>query len=120
MRRNPNPPAILYLSLYLTVVLLLGGCGILGSRENKPAGKPHLVTLTWVPSTSPVVGYNVYRAMSADGPVIRLTPQPVPATQYTDLNVEAGKNYVYYLTSVDFRGTESKPSNNISVTVPAP
>ena len=39
-------------------------------------------------------------------------------TEYTDRTVAAGKTYSYYVTSVDFKGVESKPSGKITATVP--
>jgi fibronectin type 3 domain-containing protein len=47
-----------------------------------------------------------------------LTNKIVSGTQYIDRNVEAGRTYTYSVTSVDFKGIESNPSANITVTVP--
>jgi len=79
--------------------------------------EPHSVTITWVASKSPVAGYNVYRDFQYAGPV-KLTPQPIPGTQYTDTTVLRGRIYSYFVTSVDSKGLESVPSERITVTVP--
>jgi fibronectin type 3 domain-containing protein len=77
----------------------------------------HSVTIGWTASTSPVAGYNVYRAAPPGAPV-KLTIRLVSGTQYTDRNVEAGHTYTYSVTSVNFSGLESSPSANSTVTVP--
>jgi hypothetical protein len=79
--------------------------------------EPHSVTITWVASKSPVLGYNVYREFQYEGPV-KLTPQILPGTQYTDTTVKRGRTYTYYITSVNSKGLESVPSERITVTVP--
>jgi len=61
-------------------------------------------------------GYYVYRETQFSGP-IKLTPQIIVGTQYVDKSVEAGHNFPYFVTSVDSRGLESKPSDKI---VPSP
>ncbi len=84
--------------------------------RNEP-DNPHSVTISWTASKSLVAGYNVYREYQLSGPV-RLTLRLVSGTQYTDKTVAAGRTYSYYVTSVDLRGIESKPSEKVSVTVP--
>ena len=49
---------------------------------------------------------------------VKLTTGLVSGTQYTDKTVEAGHTYLYYVTSVDSKGVESKPSAKIKVTIP--
>jgi len=97
-------------------VSLLAGCGRL-RRWFAPAN-PHSVTIGWSAGNSSIAGYNVYRESQFSGP-IRLTTRAVTGTQYTDTSVEAAHAYSYYVTSVDFKGLESKPSEKISVAVPA-
>ena len=75
------------------------------------------MTIAWTASASPVEGYYVYRAAPPHSPV-KLTVRIVQGTQYTDKTAEPGHTYSYYVTSVDFKGTESSPSGNITVTVP--
>ena len=99
---------------------LMSGCGKLRSLFTPPqkdSGNPHSVTIGWNATGSPVQGYNVYRA-SPPGAPVKLTTRIVSSTQYTDKTVETGHTYAYSVTSVDFKGTESVPSANITVTVP--
>jgi fibronectin type 3 domain-containing protein len=99
---------------------LLAGCGkkLIGEAQSPTAPvNPHSVTINWTASKSPVAGYNVYRA-SPPGAPIKLTVRIVSETQYIDRTVEAGRTYSYTVTAVDFNGLESKPSANITVTVP--
>lgn len=96
--------------------LLLAGCG----KFFKGEPKPHSVTITWTASTSPVVGYYIYRAPAPGGAYVKLNSAPVNATQYTDATVEPGHTYAYHVTSVGPNRTESRPSEDISATVPKP
>jgi fibronectin type 3 domain-containing protein len=98
----------------------VAGCGRkLGGETQSPPepANPHSVTITWVASPSQVAGYNVYRSSGSGNPV-RLTNGIVLGTEYTDRTVAAGQTYSYYVTSVDFKGIESKPSGKITATVP--
>ena len=100
------------------MLLPLTGCEKVRSFFSPSAPEdPHFVTISWNPSKSPVAGYNVYREYQYSG-ATRLTPQIISQTQYVDGNVHAGRTYVYYVTAVDLRGVESKPSEKITVTVP--
>jgi fibronectin type 3 domain-containing protein len=65
-----------------------------------------------------VAGYYVYRSNGSGKPV-NLTSHAFYGTQFTDTAVEAGQTYTYYVTSVNYEGIESRPSETISVTVPA-
>ena len=116
-----SSPALRDFCLVSFVALsVLAGCGQkLSGDTQKPAepANPHSVTINWTASPSPVAGYNVYRSSGSASPV-RLTNGIVSGTQYTDRTVEAGKTYSYYVTSVDFKGIESKPSGKITATVP--
>jgi hypothetical protein len=96
--------------------LLLAGCG----KFFKEDPKPHSVTITWTASTSPVIGYYIYRAPVSGGAYVKLNSAPVNATQYTDATVEPGHTYAYHVTSVGPNRLESRPSEDISATVPKP
>jgi fibronectin type 3 domain-containing protein len=98
---------------------LVSGCGPLVRWYNGrvAAQNPHSVTINWKASASAVEGYYVYRASPPVSPV-KLTAKVIEETQYKDTTVEAGHTYSYSVTSVDFRGVESKPSELITVTVP--
>ena len=103
----------------LAAISLLAGCGKLRDWYEARQGSrvPHSVTIAWNASSSPVAGYNVYRE-GQSGSAIKLTVRIVEGTQYTDTTVEGGKIYSFYVTAVDFKGLESKPSARITVTVP--
>ncbi len=81
---------------------------------------PHLVNLTWNPSTSSVFGYYLYRATNQYGPYTRLDATPVAATQYTDITVVPGQTYLYWVTAVDSDTLESPFSDSVTVVVPTP
>jgi fibronectin type 3 domain-containing protein len=100
------------------VLSLLAGSGTMrGLHAQKGSDNPHSVTISWMASTSHVAGYNVYRS-SPPGVPVKLTIKPVSGAQYMDKTVETGQTYSYSVTSVDFKGIKSKPSANITVTVP--
>lgn len=75
------------------------------------------VNLSWSPSTSSVVGYNVYRG-TAVGSYSRINTSVDPGTSYTDNTVSAGVTYYYAATAVNSAGQESGYSSPIQVSVP--
>jgi fibronectin type 3 domain-containing protein len=109
------PALRIILLVSLLALPILTGCGRI-RRWFTPANL-HSVTIGWTAGNSSIAGYNVYRISQFSGP-IRLTTRIVTSTQYIDKDVEAGRTYSYYVTSVDFKGLESLPSQKISVTVP--
>jgi fibronectin type 3 domain-containing protein len=67
-----------------------------------------------------VIGYNVYRAASADAPPdqwIKLTPQPITPVTFRDDRVQIDQTYFYRVTAIDRFNNESKPSPVVSETV---
>ncbi|MBI3885758.1 MAG: glycoside hydrolase family 9 protein [Opitutae bacterium] len=52
------------------------------------------VTLAWTPSPDAVLGYNVYRATSANGPFTRVTGSLLAATTFVDASAPAGATYM--------------------------
>jgi len=80
----------------------------------------HSVELSWSPSTSAVVGYNIYRSGASDGPYAKINSALNAATGYTDNTVQAGVTYYYVTTAVDASGVESVYSNQAQVVVPTP
>ena len=83
------------------------------------AAPQHNVALAWNPSTSTVVGYNVYRGITTGGPYAKINSMNAD-TSYTDSSVEAGQTYFYVTTAVDASGKESANSNQTQATVPSP
>ena len=74
-------------------------------------------TLSWNPSPSGVVSYNVYRGTQSGGSYQKLNSLPAPTTTYTDNSVLAGQTYFYVVTAVDSRNVESVHSNEVSTTI---
>jgi hypothetical protein len=78
------------------------------------------VDLSWNPSTSAVVGYNIYRSGTSGGPYTKVNSALNATTTYTDDKVEGGLTYFYVTTAVDANGTESTYSNQAQAVVPTP
>jgi hypothetical protein len=77
------------------------------------------VRLSWTASPDPnVAAYVVYRAAGA-GPSVRVGSVRVPATTFTDRDLAPGL-YRYTVTAQDgtARANESRPTDEVSVTVP--
>jgi hypothetical protein len=94
---------------------------LLGTATGTGTAPPHhSVALTWIPSTSVVVGYNVYRGATSGGPYAKINSVLDSSTAYTDTNVLAGQTYYYAATAVDPGGTESAYSNQVQAIIPTP
>jgi hypothetical protein len=78
----------------------------------------HTVALSWNPSTSQVIGYNVYRGKASGGPYGKLNSSVDPSTAYTDSTVQNGSTYYYVTTAVNSQGQESTYSNEAQAVVP--
>ena len=79
----------------------------------------HSVDLRWTPSTSSVIGYNVYSSRVSGGPYLKLNSTPLAATSYTDTTVQAGQTYYYVTTAVaSSGGAESGFSAEASAVIP--
>ena len=82
-------------------------------------GKHHKVLLTWGASSSPGVGYNLYRSSTSDPPrFLRLNPTLIQALTYTDDTVENGVTYTYVARAADALGDESPDSPRFVITIP--
>ncbi len=68
------------------------------------------VRLRWDVPDADVQGYHVYRRAAPDGPVERLTDEPVPGSTLADATAEPGVSYTYHVRAVSARGAESEPS----------
>lgn len=75
----------------------------------------HSVSLRWVASTTPGVGYNLYK--SSGSGYSKVNPAPFLPTVFNDTAVLPNHSYSYYVTAVN-SGGESQPSNTFSITVP--
>jgi|SRR5450432_172974 hypothetical protein len=89
------------------------------TRTVKAAAPTHSVVLTWKPSTSPVIGYNIYRSTAPGAfPSAPINTGLIPGTTYTDTHVDNGTKYYYTARAVDSRMNQSKPSNVAEAPVP--
>jgi hypothetical protein len=86
-----------------------------GSGTQQQSG--HSVALTWNPSSSQVVGYNVYRRASG-GSYAKINPSVSATTSYTDTSVQSGTTYDYVTTAIDSSNVESAYSNQATATIP--
>ena len=84
------------------------------------AATQHSVNLSWQPSASQVIGYNIYRGAKSGGPYAQLTSAADAATAYTDASVQGGQTYYYVVTAVNSNKQESTYSNQVQATVPTP
>ena len=85
------------------------------------------VTLSWAASsqgTYPLAGYVIYRGEEKGKEDFSHPIATVAAntTQYTDKTVEVGKTYYYVVKAFDNQTPPnySKPSNEVSITIPSP
>ncbi len=81
-------------------------------------GQQPFIDLVWAPvSDIDLAGYNVYR--HTDGAAaVKINGELVKTPAYRDASVEAGKRYLYSVTSVDARGNESAHSEDAGEAVP--
>ena len=79
--------------------------------------QPYSVQLIWDASSSPVVGYNVYRGGKTGGPYGKISSLD-PSTSYTDNAVASGQTYYYVTTAVNSGGQESTYSNQVTAQIP--
>ena len=84
------------------------------------ATKQHTVGLSWSPSTSSVVGYNIYRGTATGGPYSKLNGSALVTTSYSDSTVKSGSTYFYVTTAVNSPGAESVKSNEARTAIPTP
>jgi hypothetical protein len=77
----------------------------------------HSVALSWNPSSSQVVGYDVYRRASG-GSYAKINPSVSATTSYTDTSVRSGTTYDYVTTAIDSSNVESPYSNQATATIP--
>jgi hypothetical protein len=82
------------------------------------SGSGHSVTLSWRASNSSAVGYNIYRGTKATGPFSKINSSPHSAPSFIDSSVLSGQTYLYITTALNKHGKESKPSNQVRVTIP--
>jgi hypothetical protein len=85
---------------------------------NVSEGSAHRVTLSWRANSGAAAGYNIYRGINPTGPFSKLNSSPHPNPTFTDSSVQSGATYFYITTALNKKGKESKPSNQVQVTIP--
>jgi fibronectin type 3 domain-containing protein len=118
---------LLYLAVLAGSLAMLSACAGVSSSAKasspattvpSPASGPDSVALAWNPSSSSVVGYNLYRGTQSGGPYAKLNSSALSGTNYTDSNTESGTTYYYVSTAVNAANEESAYSNEASATIP--
>lgn len=82
------------------------------------AAEQHSVSLSWDPSTSAVIGYNIYRGTRSGGPYSKLNSSLLAGTSYTDAAVQAGATYYYVSTAMSSGHLESSYSDQATAVIP--
>ncbi|HVF89175.1 MAG TPA: fibronectin type III domain-containing protein [Blastocatellia bacterium] len=125
--------------IYVARALSQGANGLIESADSEPLaftpidrfapGAPDpvsiasangVISLFW--PTSPerdVIGYNIYRSLSADAPAegwTKLNAQPLSPVTFRDDRVVLDTRYFYRVTAVDRFDNESEPSKVVSET----
>ena len=75
--------------------------GITGVRQGAT------VSLTWEPSAEPVLGYNIYRSSSLDGPFSKLNSEPVTSTSFVDAQPSQADTYMVRALKLEVSGSGS-------------
>jgi hypothetical protein len=89
-----------------------------GTQSSPPS--QHSVALSWDPSTSQVIGYNIYRRIGSSGSYTKLNTSVNATTSFADNSVQSGQTYDYVTTAVDSSNVESAYSNQATATIPQP
>jgi hypothetical protein len=108
-----------------------GSLSFFSNASNSPAvesltgtGTPpplNSVNLSWTASTSQnVIGYNIYRGVTSNGPYWKINSVLNASTLYSDTTVADGKTYYYVTTSVNSTDEESPYSNQTKAVIPPP
>jgi len=88
-----------------------------GGNHIQPA--QHSVNLSWMASTSDVLGYNIYRGTVHSGPyAMKLNSSPLQGTTFTDSTVQSGTTYFYVVTAEDASHVQSNYSNEVIAAIP--
>lgn len=81
-------------------------------------GQKAFIDLVWAPVTdADLAGYNVYRHEEGAA-TEKINAEVVHAPAYRDVNVQAGKHYLYSVSAIDVRGNESAKSEEAGESVP--
>ena len=101
------------------VISVTGNSGGQQHTKTIPLAVVARVSVSWEASPSNgVVGYNLYRAPTQDGPYAILNSDLISGTNYLDPTVASATTYYYVATSVDAEGRQSGYSNVAVAEVP--
>jgi len=86
------------------------------------SGRPTSIVLVWTPMGAPdLLGYNIYRSLSAGGPFTGANLVPTDRiSRYEDSQLTPLTRYYYRVASVDSSGNESLQSATINVSTNPP
>jgi hypothetical protein len=110
--------ALIFLVALLSVEWLRATRGQSGLLRSHTSAKRHKVFLTWGASSSPGVGYNVYRSTTSDSRFLKVNPALIQGLAFTDDTVENGVTYTYVARAADALGNESPDSPRFVITIP--
>jgi hypothetical protein len=105
-------------ALLLSVTWFLVTSGLASAPHVLSLQKHHTVKLTWVASTTPGVGYNIYRVANSTGKTDKLNGGPIIELTFTDPQPVNGASYTYYATAVA-GPSESARSNPALASIPS-
>jgi fibronectin type 3 domain-containing protein len=88
------------------------------SGDGTQSSGSHSVALSWNPSISSVIGYNVYRGTQSGGPYSKLNSSLLSGITYSDVSVLSGTTYYYVSTAVNSSNVESAYSNQATAAIP--
>lgn len=91
---------------------------VIASAPPPPPPIQHSVSLSWNPSTTSGVTYNVLRS-TVSGGYYGIIASGLTTTSYVDKNIAAGGVYYYEVDAQDAAGV-SGPSNQATAIVPTP
>jgi hypothetical protein len=111
-------------------VTILSNAGNPALTVNLSGTAMHWVALSWGASSTPGVGYNVYRQLQSSGACAvpststysLLNNSPISATNFndTDASLVAGDTYCYAVTAVDSAGQSTFTNPAASAAIPSP
>jgi hypothetical protein len=111
-------------------VTILSNAGNPALTVNLSGTAMHWVGLSWGASSTPGVGYNIYRQLRSAGvcgvpsaaTYSLLNSSPISATKFndTDPSLVAGDTYCYSVTAVDSGGQSAFTNPATSATIPSP
>jgi fibronectin type 3 domain-containing protein len=99
----------------------MGAAGSSQAAVRAKSRAQHKIHLQWnAPAqlSEAMTGYNIYRSSDGGKSFEKVNKSPVAKPEYDDRAVQRGVTYIYVVKSVDNKGAESGPSNEIRMRVP--